>query len=86
MKSKEDKLDIGKLETTPLYLSKLSHAIKNDVVRKAKYNKLIGKVNAVQITDISNLVKKELIMIQKLKTLKTKSQIMVKLNILLLKN
>ena len=86
LKSKDDKLDIGKLETTPLYLSKLSHAIKNDVVKKAKYNKLIGKVNTVQITDISNLVKKKLIMIQKLKTLKTKSQIMVKINILLLKN
>ena len=34
MKSKGDKLDIGKLETTPVDLSKLSNVVKNDVVKK----------------------------------------------------
>ena len=34
MKSKVDKLGIGKLETTPVDLSKLSDVIKNDVVKK----------------------------------------------------
>ena len=38
MKSKVDKLDIGKLETTPVDLSKLSNAVKNDVVKKTEYN------------------------------------------------
>ena len=36
LKSKVGKLDIGKLETTPVYLSKLSNGLKNDVVKKAK--------------------------------------------------
>ena len=34
MKSKVDKLDIGRLETTPVELSKLSNVVKNDVVKK----------------------------------------------------
>ena len=40
LKSKVDKLGIGKLETTPVDLSKLSNAVKNDVVKKTKYNEL----------------------------------------------
>ena len=34
-----DKLDIGNLKTTPIYLSKLNKAVKN-VVKKTVYNKL----------------------------------------------
>ena len=34
MKSKVDKLDIGRLETTPVELSKLSNVVKDDVVKK----------------------------------------------------
>ena len=34
MKSKVDKLDIGRLETTSVELSKLSNVVKNDVVKK----------------------------------------------------
>ena len=34
MESKVDKLDIGRLETTPVELSKLSNVVKNDVVKK----------------------------------------------------
>ena len=34
MKSKEDKLDIGKLVPVPVGLSKLSDVGKNDVVKK----------------------------------------------------
>ena len=37
LKSKVDKLDIGKLETTPVDLSELSDAVKNDVVKKDIY-------------------------------------------------
>ena len=35
-KSKVGKLDIGKIETTPVYLSKLSNSVKNDVAKKTK--------------------------------------------------
>ena len=38
LKNKVDKLDIGKLETTPVDLSKLSNLVKNDVVKKTEYN------------------------------------------------
>ena len=34
LKSRVDKLDIGKLETAPIDLSKLSNVVKDDVVKK----------------------------------------------------
>ena len=40
MKSKVDKLDIGKLESTPVDLSKLSNVVRNDAVKKTEYNEL----------------------------------------------
>ena len=43
LKSKVDKLEIGKLETTPADLSKLSNIVKNDVVKRTEYNKLVKK-------------------------------------------
>ena len=43
LKGKVDKLDIGKLETTPADLSKLSNVVKNDVVKKTEYNAKIKK-------------------------------------------
>ena len=58
LKSKADKWDIGKLETTPFDLSTLSNVVKNDVVKKTKYNEIIEKFDTVQATDTSNLVKK----------------------------
>ena len=59
MKSEFDKLDIGKVETTPTDLSKLNNVVKDEVVKKAKYNKLNKlKVNDFETVDTSNLVKK----------------------------
>ena len=43
LKSKVDKLEIGKLETTPADLSKLRNIVKNDVVKRTEYNKLVKK-------------------------------------------
>ena len=43
MKSKVDELDIWKLETTPVDVSKLSSVVKNDVVKKTEYNELVKK-------------------------------------------
>ena len=58
LKSKVSKLDIRKLETALVDVSKLSNVVKNDVVKKTKYNELIKKVNNISTTDASNLVRK----------------------------
>ena len=42
-----DKLDIDKLVSIPVDLSKLSDAVKNDVVKEDIYNKLVAKVNNI---------------------------------------
>ena len=43
LKSEIDKFDIGKLETTSVDLSKLSDAVKNEVVKKTVYDELVKK-------------------------------------------
>ena len=53
-----DKLDNGKLETTPVDLIKLSDVLKNDVVKKTEWNEFVKNVNNIQTTDTSDLVKK----------------------------
>ena len=47
MNSKVDKLDVGKLETTPGDLAKLSNIVENNTVEKYEYNELVKKVNAI---------------------------------------
>ena len=42
LKTEVDKLDIDKLEPVPVDLSKLSDIVKNDVVKKTAYNKLVA--------------------------------------------
>ena len=44
---KFDKSDIDKLVLVPVDLSKLSDVVKNDVVRKDVYDKLVAKVNNI---------------------------------------
>ena len=46
-----DKLDIGKLATVPVDLSKLSNVVKNGVVKKTVYDKLVAKVNNIDTSD-----------------------------------
>ena len=58
MKSKVDQLDIDKLIPAPVDLSKLSDVVKNNAVKKTKYDDLFKKVDAVESTGTSNLVKK----------------------------
>ena len=41
------KLDINKLVPVPVDLSKLSDVVKNDVVKKTVYDKLVAKVNSI---------------------------------------
>ena len=47
LKTEVDKLDIDKLVPVPTDLSKLSNVVKNDVVKKADYNKLVTKVDNI---------------------------------------
>ena len=47
LKTKVDKLDIDKLVPVPIDLSKLSDFVKNDVVKKDVYDKLVTKVNNI---------------------------------------
>ena len=45
LKTEVDKLDIDKLTPVPNYLAKLSNVVKNDLVEKTEYDKLVAKVN-----------------------------------------
>ena len=55
LKSKVDELDVDKLVPAPVDLSKLSDVLKNDVVKKSEYKKLVTKVGNI---DTTNFVKK----------------------------
>ena len=56
LKSEIDKIDADKLKTVPVDLAKLSSVVKNDVVKKTDYNRLVTKVDNI---DITNFVKKK---------------------------
>ena len=47
LKTEVDKLDFDKLATIPVDLSKLSNVVKNDVIKKTVYDKLVTKVNNI---------------------------------------
>ena len=47
LKTEVDKLDIDRLVPFPVDLSKLSNVVKNDIVKKAMYDKLVEKVNNI---------------------------------------
>ena len=47
LKTEVDKLDIDKLHPLPKDLSKLSNVVKNNVVKKDVYDKLVAKVNNI---------------------------------------
>ena len=51
LKTEVEKLDIDKLVPVPADLSKLSDVVKNDVVKKAKHDKLVAKVNNIDTSD-----------------------------------
>ena len=68
LKAEVDKMDADKLKTVPADLSKLSNLVKNEVVQKTVYDKLVAKLNNIDIsgfvlktkyqTDKSDLEKK----------------------------
>ena len=51
LKTEADKLDIEKLVPVLFGLSKLSDAVKNDVAKKAVYDKLVAKVNNIDTSE-----------------------------------
>ena len=57
-KKQISKLDFSKIETPLVDFSRLSNVVKNDVVKKTEYNKLVKKVNNISGTDTSNVGKK----------------------------
>ena len=50
LKTEVDKLDIDKLAPAPVGLSKLSDVVKNNVVKKTVYDKLVTKVDDIDTT------------------------------------
>ena len=47
LKAVVDQLDVDKLKTVPVNLSKLSNVVNNEVVKKTVYDKLVIKVNNI---------------------------------------
>ena len=47
LKTEVNKLDTDKLKTVPVDLSKLSNVVKNEVVKKTVYDKLVAKVDNI---------------------------------------
>ena len=58
LKKIKDKLDIGKLETTPVDLSRLINVLKNNVIKKTEYNEFVKKCSTIKTTDTSDFVQK----------------------------
>ena len=50
VKTEVEKIDLDKLKTVPVDLSKLSNVVKYEVVRKTVYDKLVTKVNSIDTT------------------------------------
>ena len=51
LKTEVDRLDIDKLATVPVDLSKLSNVVKNGVAKKTVYDKLVAKVDNIDTSD-----------------------------------
>ena len=51
LQTKGDKIDVDKLKTVLVDLAKLNNVVKNDVVKKIEYNKLVTKVNDIDTTN-----------------------------------
>ena len=59
LKTKVDKIDIDKLTPVPNDLAKLSNVVKNDVIKKTEYNKLVTKVDNIDTTNFVQKAKHE---------------------------
>ena len=59
LKTEVGKIDAGKLKTVPFDLAKLSNVVKNDVIKKTEYDKLVAKVNGIDNTNFISRTKYE---------------------------
>ena len=59
LKTEIDKIDTDKLKTVPVDLAKLSNVVKNDVIKKTEYDKLVAKVNDIDNTNFVSKTKYE---------------------------
>ena len=59
LKTEVDKLDIDKLTSVPIDLAKLSNVVKNDVVKKTEYDRLVNKVSDIDTTNFVSRTKYE---------------------------
>ena len=59
LKTEVDKRDAGKLKSVPVDLAKLINVVKNDVIKKTEYDKLVAKVNAIYDTNFVSRTKYE---------------------------
>ena len=59
LRTEVDKLDIYKLAPVHDDLAKLSNVVKNDVVKKTEYNKLVTNVNGIDTTNFVSKTKYE---------------------------
>ena len=50
LKTEVDKIDVEKLKTVSVDLAKLSNVVKNNVVKKYEYNRLVSKLNGIGTT------------------------------------
>ena len=56
LKTEVDKLDVDKLATVPVDLSKLSNVVKNDVVKKTIHDKLVAKVDDIDTSGLDTYI------------------------------
>ena len=59
LKTEVDKIDVDNLKTVPVDLAKLSKVVKNYVVKKTEYNKLVTRVDNIDTTDFVKKTKYE---------------------------
>ena len=55
LKNEIDKLNIDKLAPVPVDLSKPSDVVKNDILKKTVYDKLVAKVNSIDTSRFVSL-------------------------------
>ena len=54
LKTEVDQLDIDKLTPVPDDIAELSNVVKNNIVKKTEYNKLVTKVDNICTTNFVN--------------------------------
>ena len=59
LKDEVDKIDAVKVKTVLVDLAKLNNVVKNDVIKKTEYNKLVAKVNGIDNTNFVSRTKYE---------------------------